>query len=272
VVLSGEGSDEVFGGYDDMAHLVTAAGPRWDAVRRLPAAVRAGLHQASRLLGAAPGRVDLLRRARQGEPLYWGLDVAFWETEKKELLAGAPRGGALAFVEGVYAELAARQPAADLLQQMSALELANRLPELLLMRVDKISMAHSLEARAPFLDPELVTFGLSLPQRLKIRGRDQTKYVLKRALRDVLPASVLDREKQGFRVPLPAWLRGPLATWARRQVLEGSLAQRGLLRPAYVERLWQRHQSGRFDHSYDLWCLINLGAWYERWIEPRAAA
>jgi asparagine synthase (glutamine-hydrolysing) len=139
------------------------------------------------------------------------------------------------------------------------------------MRVDKISMAQSIEARAPFLDPDLVSFALSLPQRLKIRGRQRTKHVLKEALRQVLPPAVLTREKQGFRVPLPEWLRGPLASWARRQALEGPLAARGLLRPAYVERLWQRHLSGRFDHSYDLWCLINLGAWYERWIEPRAA-
>jgi asparagine synthase (glutamine-hydrolysing) len=272
VVLVGEGSDEVFGGYDDMAHLVTSAGGKWDAVRRLPGVVRAALHRLSRLTGAPAGRIDLLRRARVGEPLYWGLDVAFWQTEKAELLTSPPGGGALEFAEGVYADLAARQPGADLLQQMSALELANRLPELLLMRVDKISMSRSIEARAPFLDADLVSFGLSLPQRLKIPGPGRTKHILKQALRGVLPAAVLDRPKQGFRVPLPEWLRGPLAGWARRQVLEGTLASRGLLRTAYIERLWQRHQSGRFDHSYDLWNLINLGAWYERWIQPRAAA
>jgi asparagine synthase (glutamine-hydrolysing) len=271
VVLVGEGSDEVFGGYEDMAHVLTSAGPRFEQVRRLPSLVRASLHRASRLLGAPAGRVDLLRRAREDEPLYWGLDVAFWETEKADLLttrAAAP----FSFVKEVYAELAARQPGADLLQQMSALELANRLPELLLMRVDKISMAHSLEARAPFLDADLVSYALSLPQRLKIRGMRETKYILKQALRPLLPASVLDRHKQGFRVPLPEWLRGPLAGWARRQVLEGPLAERGVFRRAYLERLWRRHLSGQFDHSYDLWCLINLGAWYERWIEPRAAA
>src|SRR6185369_13944275 len=86
VVLVGEGSDEVFGGYGDMAHLINRASPRWDRIRRLPWLVRAGLHQASRLVGAPAGRTDVLRRARDGQPLYWGLDVVFWDNEKAELL------------------------------------------------------------------------------------------------------------------------------------------------------------------------------------------
>ena len=83
VVLVGEGSDEVFGGYDDMAHILNVARARWERVRRLPRFVRAGLHAASRLLGAPAGRVDVLRRAATDEPLYWGLDVVFWDTEKQ---------------------------------------------------------------------------------------------------------------------------------------------------------------------------------------------
>jgi asparagine synthase (glutamine-hydrolysing) len=279
VLLVGEGSDEVFGGYPDMAHIIKTAARQWDRVRRLPKLLRAGLHTASRLLKAPPGRVDILRRARDGEPLYWGLDVVFWETEKLNLLApaGWPRrepggsNGAAEYVRGVYTDLFARQPNADLMQQMSAMELANRLPELLLMRVDKLSMAESVEARAPFLDADLVSYGLSLPQHLKVRP-GQTKYVLKEALRDVLPAEVLTRSKQGFRVPLPAWLKGPLASWARHQIFSSPLAQRGFFNPAYIEGIWQRHVSGVHDHSFDLWCLVNLGAWYARWIDQRAAA
>jgi asparagine synthase (glutamine-hydrolysing) len=275
VVLVGEGSDEIFGGYPEMAQIVGSAGRRWDQVNRLPRFARAGLHAASRLLGAPAGRTDVLRRARDGEPLYCGLDVVFWETEKDALFTpkarAETRGPTQRFLRDVYADLHARKPAADAMQTMSAVELAHRLPELLLMRVDKISMAHSIEARAPFLDPELVAYGLSLPQSLKIQGTNG-KAVLKKALEGVLPDSVLYRKKQGFRVPLPEWLRGPLAQWARHQVLEGPLMKRGLFDRSYVEGLWQRHQTGKFDHSFDLWCLINLGAWYERWIEPRGAA
>jgi asparagine synthase (glutamine-hydrolysing) len=174
-------------------------------------------------------------------------------------------------IEGIYADLLERQPNADLLQQMSVIELANRLPELLLMRVDKLSMAHSIEARAPFLDHSLVSYGLSLPRALKIDG-SRTKHVLKQALRGVVPDEVLDRPKQGFRVPLPAWLRGPLASWAKHEIFESPLAERGFFNRAYVDELWRRHLAGVHDHSFDLWCLVNLGAWYARWIDGRKAA
>jgi asparagine synthase (glutamine-hydrolysing) len=275
VVLVGEGSDEVFGGYPDMANIVGRAGRRWALVNRLPRIAKAGLHLASRLAGAPAGRTDVLRRARDGEPLYWGLDVVFWETEKDDVMApgvrAETRGATPRFIADVYADLRRRQPRADALQTMSAVELAERLPELLLMRVDKISMAHSIEARAPFLDADLVSYGVSLPQALKIRGA-QGKLVLKKALAGIVPDAVLTRGKQGFRVPLPEWMRGPLAAWSRRQLLEGPLMRRGIFNRVAVERMWQRHQTGAFDHSFDLWCLINLGAWYERWIEPRVAA
>ena len=121
-----------------------------------------GCTRRSRLLRAPAGRTDVLRRARDGQPLYWGLDVVFWDNEKEQLLTrrSAPRASASTaarrpamLVDGVYADLLARQPerrfaAAD----VGAWSCRNRLPELLLMRVDKLSMAHSIEARAPFLD------------------------------------------------------------------------------------------------------------------------
>jgi asparagine synthase (glutamine-hydrolysing) len=274
VALVGEGSDEVFGGYDDMAHVLRSASRKWDNLRRLPWLVRAGLVEVSRLVGSAAGRTDLLRRARDGQPLYWGLDVVFWDTEKEQLLsrdfarAGSASG---AFVRDVYDDLGRRQPGADLLQKMSVMELANRLPELLLMRVDKLSMAHSVEARAPFLDAALVAYGLSLPRALKIDGRS-TKKVLKRALRGIVPDDVLDRSKQGFRVPLPEWLRGPLAGWARQSIFDSPLRHRGFFNYGYIEQLWRRHVDGVHDHSFDLWTLVNLGAWYTQWIEGRRAA
>jgi|RhiMetdeSRZDD1v2_1073273.scaffolds.fasta_scaffold04266_6 asparagine synthase (glutamine-hydrolysing) len=279
VVLVGEGSDEVFGGYGDMAHMLNVAARRWDRIRLLPRIVRAGLHRASRLLRAPAGRTDVLRRARDGHPLYWGLDVVFWDSEKERLLTRetwqrwgedrASRSGEM--LAGIYADLLARQPRADLLQQMSVVELSNRLPELLLMRVDKLSMAHSIEARAPFLDAALLAYGLSLPRALKIDG-NKTKRVLKQALRGVVPDEVLDRSKQGFRVPLPEWLRGPLASWAKHEIFDSPLAARGFFNRAFVDEMWNRHLANVQDHSFDLWCLVNLGAWYSHWIEGGKAA
>ena len=271
VVLVGEGSDEVFGGYDDMVRILDVSMPRFERVRRLPRVIRHGLHRVARLLGAPAGRVDVLRRAAHDEPLYWGLDVAFWDTEKAALLRAAPSSSAGALVRGFYGELAARRPHADRLQQMSWIELCNRLPELLLMRVDRLTMAHSVEARAPFLDADLVAYALALPAHLKIRGKT-TKYVLKQAVRTLLPDAVIARRKQGFRVPLPEWLRGELAPWAEHQLRSAAIHRRRLFRRGALDRMWTRHRSGAADHSFDLWCVIQLAAWYERWIEGRPSS
>jgi asparagine synthase (glutamine-hydrolysing) len=271
VVLVGEGSDEVFAGYDVMARVADVSMPRFDRVSRLPRLVRHGLYRAAQLLGAPPGRVDILRRAAVGEPMYWGLDVVFWDTEKAALLGPAARNddtSSADVIRAFHRELDARQPRADRLQQLSWIELCNRLPELLLMRVDKLTMAHSLEARAPFLDADLVAYALGLPARLKIAG-GTTKRVLRRAVAPLLPASVIARPKQGFRVPLPEWLRGELAGWAEHQLHHAAIHRRGLFRRDAIDRMWTRHRAGTHDHSFDLWCLLNLAAWYERWIERR---
>jgi asparagine synthase (glutamine-hydrolysing) len=274
VVLVGEGSDEVFGGYDDMVRVLRSHTEQWQRVRKLPRPLRVGLQYASRLRGAPAGRVDVLRRAACDEPFYLGLTVLFWDTEKRELLRPEARAqmgpGAAPVVRGYYDAILDRQPQADFLQQMSYVELCNRLPELLLMRVDKLSMAHSLEARAPFLDSELVAYALSLPQHLKIAD-GQTKRVLKEAVRPYLPRAIIERPKQGFRVPLPAWLAGELSAWAEHQLLASPLRKRGLFNDDYVEAMWRRHRTGVQDHSFDLWCLINLSAWYEHWIEGNGA-
>jgi asparagine synthase (glutamine-hydrolysing) len=270
VVLVGEGSDEVFGGYDDMVAILRTTLPRWRRIMRLPVALRAVIHQLARVSSAPAGRIDLLRRAARGEPPYWGLDVAFWESEKRHLLSRGARSkmarSPAILVQEYCDELYAAQPGADGLQMMSYIELQNRLPESLLMRVDKISMAHSIEARAPFLDHELTAYALSLPSDLKIRG-GATKRVLREAVRPFLPPEILQRGKQGFRVPLPDWLAGDLAAWAT-DVLGGSgLRKLDLFNWGEIDRMWVAHRTRRADHSFDLWCLLNLAAWYDHWIE-----
>jgi asparagine synthase (glutamine-hydrolysing) len=268
VVLVGEGSDEVFGGYPDMSRLITTHEARWRRLRRLPRLVRRALYHGARAAGTGDGRVEVLRRLAAGDPLYWGLDVVFSDVEKRRLYRdGGPAGArsnAASVVAGYYDELSHHRPDADFLQQISYVELSNRLPELLLMRVDKFSMAHSLEARAPFLDHDLVSYGLSLPQDAKISG-GQTKKVLKQAVADVLPADVVHRPKQGFRVPLGAWLAGPLASWAEERLFSTTARELDVFDFGYIEQLWHRHRSREADQSFDLWCLINLFGWYEHW-------
>jgi asparagine synthase (glutamine-hydrolysing) len=269
VVLVGEGSDEVFGGYEDLAHHIHSHNTKWRWIRQLPAPARHALFGVGRAAGMKDGRLDVLRRAAYGEPFYLGLDVVFFDTEKERLFrpgAKAKMGpGAGSIVSAYYKEISERRPQADFLQQMSYVELCNRLPELLLMRVDKFAMAHSLEARAPFLDHELVSYVLGLPQELKI-SQNQTKRVLKRALDGILPTEVISRRKQGFRVPLPAWLAGPLAGWAGDRLFSPAARQLDFFNFDYIRILWERHKCGAGDQSFDLWALINLFSWYERWI------
>ena len=271
VVLVGEGSDEVFCGYPDFARLYQTYHGRWSQLMKLPAWARRAVRRGAELARAPAGRVDVLRRAAEGEPLYLGLDVVFFDWEKDALYTPAGKAAlprrAADTVAAYYDEIATRRPGADFSQQMSYVELRNRLPELLLMRVDKFSMQHSLEARAPFLDPALTSYALSLPAAYKIDG-ERTKAVLKDAARAWLPEDVIERKKQGFRVPLPAWLRGELAGWAEDLLRRSPLQKLGLIDFDHVLALWRRHRDGQADHSFDLWCLINLSGWYEQWFSP----
>jgi asparagine synthase (glutamine-hydrolysing) len=277
VALVGEGSDEVFGGYEDMTRLIGSYESKWRRLRRLPRVGRQALYHGARAAGMNDGRTDVLRRLAEDEPLYWGLDIVFSDLEKRRLYRSGgsldrsatssiqnAQSSAASVVSGYYRELLQSRPNADFLQQMSYVELSNRLPELLLMRVDKFSMAHSLEARAPFLDHELVSYALSLPQHAKIAD-GQTKSVLKKAVDGVLPAGVIHRQKQGFRVPLPDWLAGPLSTWAEAQLFSTKARELDCLDFGYIEHLWHEHQTRKADRSFDLWCLINLFTWYEHW-------
>jgi asparagine synthase (glutamine-hydrolysing) len=268
VVLVGEGSDEVFCGYPDFARLWKTYHGRWSQLTKLPPLVRRAVKRGAELAGAPSGRVDVLRRAAEGEPLYMGLDVVFFDWEKQALYTPAGRAAmpnkAADTAAAYYREIAERRPDADFSQQMSYVELRNRLPELLLMRVDKFSMQHSLEARAPFLDHELATYALSLPAAMKLEG-ERTKAVLKDAAHQWLPTEVVERTKQGFRVPLPAWLRGELGPWAEDLLRRSPLRKLGILDFDHILELWRRHRDGVADHSFDLWCLINLSGWYEHW-------
>ena len=268
VVLVGEGSDEVFCGYPDFPRLFETYNGRWSQLKRLPRLVRRAVRRGAELAGAPSGRVDVLRRAAEDEPLYMGLDVVFFDWEKAALYTPEGRRAmprrAADTVNAYYREIHERRPDADFSQQMSYVELRNRLPELLLMRVDKFSMQHSLEARAPFLDHELATYALSLPAALKMDGT-RTKAVLKDAAHAWLPHEVVERTKQGFRVPLPAWLRGELAPWAEDLLRRSKLRELGIFDFDHILDLWRRHRDGVADHSFDLWCLINLSGWYEHW-------
>src|SRR5881275_3612351 len=155
---------------------------------------------------------ELVRRLGAGESLFWGGAVVFDETMKSRVLSTEMRArynglSTYDVVRNYQEAIAAARPDADAAARMTYLELKLRLPELLLMRVDKITMATSVEARVPFLDHHLVEYALGVPRELKVEGRSG-KHILKRALEEILPRDVLYRRKRGFGAPVASWFRG----------------------------------------------------------------
>jgi asparagine synthase (glutamine-hydrolysing) len=134
------------------------------------------------------------------------------------------------------------------------------------MKQDQMSMAASIESRVPFLDHRLVEFAATLPPRAKLRGLS-TKWILREAIRDRLPAEILRRRKMGFPVPFGAWMRGPWSGVVRDVLLDTRSRQRGIVNPAAVERLIESHASGRAEGGDALWALLNLELWSRTFID-----
>jgi asparagine synthase (glutamine-hydrolysing) len=150
---------------------------------------------------------------------------------------------------------------------MLYLELRYRLPELLLMRVDKIAMSASVEARVPFLDHELVEFCMDLPVSMRRRG-DVGKVLLRKAVRGLVPDQVIDRPKMGFGAPMKEWLRGPFGAYAEAKLLGSDL---GLFDAGRIRAMVREHGEGRANWSFHLWTLLNLAMWHDRWIAGKPA-
>jgi asparagine synthase (glutamine-hydrolysing) len=140
----------------------------------------------------------------------------------------------------------------------------------ILTKVDRMSMAVSLEAREPLLDHRLLEFAATVPTSLKLRN-GRTKYLLRKALDRRIPRSILDRGKRGFEAPIGEWLRGPLAPMADSLLLDGRLRARGVFNDAEVARLWTDHRERRADHRHRLWQLIMLELWFRQFIDRAPA-
>lgn len=140
------------------------------------------------------------------------------------------------------------------------------LPNDLLVKVDIATMANSLEARSPFLDHHVIEFAASLPEKYKLRGLT-TKYLLKKMLKQLLPAENLTRRKMGFGVPIGHWFRGELQPFLRETILSESALKRGLFKAEAVKRLVELHTRGERDYSHQLWTLLMLELWFKRFID-----
>ena len=214
VVQVGEGSDELFHGYDGYINAARFRRRFWEPFQRVPRPRKAPGRRPPRVgrpLGARRGPRAGVEEAAAGRLPFWGGAIAYQGELKERVLSnGRSHPDSYEIVERFWDEAERERPGADLLQKMTYLELKQRLAELLLMRVDKMTMATSVEARVPFLDHDLVEFAMALPPEMKVRD-GVGKYLLKKAVGgSLLPEHIVYRKKQGFGAPVSEWFQGEL--------------------------------------------------------------
>ncbi len=272
VVLSGDGGDELLGGYN--RHVV--AHRLWPRLRHLPARARRMLAHMLVCGGtgawlARPGarsfvpealrwgshadrlnKLARLLRADNGRDLYRSL-VSQW-TAPAAVARGAQEVGSLLDDEPAW------RAGSDLMEQFMYMDTLTYLPDDILTKVDRATMGASLEARVPFLSPEVVELAWRLPPSLRVQA-GQGKWLLRRVLDRYVPRSLVDRPKMGFAVPIGEWLRGRLRDWAE-ELLDGRrLAGEGYLEPSVIADVWQAHLAGREDASQRLWTILMFQSW-----------
>jgi asparagine synthase (glutamine-hydrolysing) len=261
VALSGEGGDELFGGYftyaadllaERFGALASVARP---TVERLPSSTRRTSfdYRAKRFVRAA--HLPPLER-------HEGWKTIFSEDARAELTGRRHSWDPLSLGRARFAETEGY----PLLTRLQDVDLGGYLVDDLLVKTDRASMAWSLEARVPFLDPVVASFAFSLPPSQKVRGL-QKKRLLRKAVEPLLPGEVVHGPKRGFSIPAAAWLRGDLAPFARETLAPEVLRRQGYLQPAAVESVLDRHVAGGEDLSRQIWGLLSFTLWYERHVE-----
>jgi asparagine synthase (glutamine-hydrolysing) len=266
VIQVGEGSDELFSGYTSYAFFSDFHRRVWRPYQLLPGVLRRGIAEGLERFMTLD-RADVLERAAQGGELFWGGAVPFYDSHRRRLLVGADHDGAgRGAVAALYADVDAAIPGASQLDRMIGIELRQRLPELLLMRVDKVTMGSSLEARVPYLDHKLVEFALAIPPDVKYR-HGVTKWVLKRVAERVgLDRQLVYRSKRGFCGSASNMLGPRLVERAEQDILDSAFA-RERFDLAFVRRMFAEQRAGHGDHNFRLWCLWNLVVWHACWFE-----
>ncbi|MBA2384547.1 MAG: asparagine synthase (glutamine-hydrolyzing) [Actinobacteria bacterium] len=266
VALSGEGGDELFGGYytyaADLLALRTARLARLvrPLVERLPVSTRRTSleYRAKRYVRAA--HLPPLERHHGWKEIF--------SADARAELTGRRHGWDPV---GVLRERFAETEGAELLARLQDVDERVYLVDDLLVKTDRASMAHSLEARVPFLDPVVADFAHALPTRQKVRGLGK-KVLLRKAAEPLLPRENVHGRKRGFSIPAAAWLRGELEPFARDVLSEETIRRQGYLEPAGVRRVLDDHVSGRADLSRQLWGLLALTLWHEAHVERTPGA
>lgn len=291
VVQVGEGSDEQFGGYAGYLKYLKLYDRFWSPFQTyLPHPIQKMVARCAEALARRQPRLavygDIIDRAARDRDHFWILSMSFWEMTKRQLVrtefaettvyhdrmieAGILDPSYLAHdsFEVIKSFSEAKSSSDDVLNNMVVNEFRLRLPELLLMRVDKIAMSASLEARVPFLDHELVDFTFDIPGHWKTKD-GVPKYLLKKAVEGLIPHDLIYRKKMGFDVPMAAWLRGSFGRKAEDEIAQSELMQRGFFDVSFIRRMFKEHRDGRANWAQQIWTIYNLVAWYNHWIAGR---
>jgi len=265
VVLNGDGGDELLAGYPRYGFQPM---DRWTA-RHLSGEMRERLSRSGLPwvppLGGLRGRLE--RVLAPFSRTYLSRICYFSSEEKASLYTEEFRTCVGAHDSAMLLEEWFEQAhATDLLDQLLSVDTRSYLPDDLLVKVDRATMAHSLEARSPLLDHELVEFAATLPVSMKVRGRE-TKYLLKSTMRGTLPDEILDRPKMGFGVPIDRWFREDCKEFVRETLLAPRCRQRGYFKAGVIERMIDDHQTGRIDYAYRLYALLMLELWHREYMD-----
>ena len=291
VIQVGEGSDEQFSGYASYMGYLKLYHRYWKPFQRyLPKSMQYLIanmaKMASRLKPGLDVYADIIDRAARDREHFWSGATVFWDTIKNKLInqnanwkAEIPKAvldsGLLPksyletdtfnIISSFLKPFDASYPGKDALTRMIYNEFKLRLPELLLMRVDKITMSESLESRVPFLDPELVEFTMDIPETWKTKN-GTAKYLLKKAVEGLIPDNIIYRKKMGFAAPMAEWLRSDFGQQAEKAVMSSNLLKRGYLNINYIQKMFHGHRTAKCNMSLYIWTLFNLTSWYDYWI------
>lgn len=292
VIQVGEGSDEQFCGYASYMGYLDLYKKYFSPYQKLPQILQ---NLGSGLFGLAANMnpsfdiyADIVERASKNRDHFWSGATVFWDRMKRKLIASqlqtsisdeVMNSGVLPqsylgmdtfqVIQSFGNALSAKVPIHDILTRMIYNEFKLRLPELLLMRVDKMTMSNSLEARVPFLDHHLVEYSMNIPMSLKVKGKEP-KYILKKAVEGLIPHNIIYRKKMGFGAPMSQWLKGEFGKYVSSSIMNSNLLKRGYFNHEYIKKLSVDHQEERRDNSLYIWTLFNLTQWYDYWIDQKS--
>ena len=265
VILSGDGGDELFAGY---TRYVVDRGR--NAFSYMPSAVRKGLMRplSSHLPHGTIGRNFIHNISLDPIDRYLDSVSVFTRLNKQSLYSSEFRSqlGQGEWVTRCFQKLAEKVATGNSLDRLLYLDSKTYLPGDIMTKVDRMSMAVSLEARAPLLDHKLIDFVTRIPASLKLVG-NETKHILKRAVSDLVPSEILNRPKQGFGVPVQEWINVQLKDRMHDVLSDSRTLQRGYINPPYLKVLLDEHERGRRDHSVGLWALLMLELWHRQFVD-----